>query len=114
MSSDKFIDAKNDEISKWKQMDVFQEVENTGQSLMSTRWICTEKIKGGAIICKARLVARGFEEDDTSLMKNSPTCTKDAFRLLLSLLVLFPYFWYYSYILVLFRYWYFLVTIFSF
>ena len=71
---------------KWSQMDVFDEVENTGQQLISTRWICTEKIKGGKLVCKARLVARGFEEDSTNLQKNSPTCTKDAFRLLVSVL----------------------------
>ena len=64
-------------------MNVFQEVENTGQALMSTRWICTEKIKGGALTCKARLVARGFEEDSTMLKKESPTCGKDSLRIML-------------------------------
>ena len=85
-SSDKFSQAKLDEIAKWNEMNVFQEVDNQGQSVISTRWICTEKVKGGVLTCKARLVARGFEEDASQLLKNSPTCTKDAFRLLLSFL----------------------------
>ena len=47
-SSDKFVDAKNEEIQKWKQMNVFEEVDNARSDglLMSTRWVCTEKIKG--------------------------------------------------------------------
>ena len=87
-SSDKFVDAKQEEIEKWKQMNVFEEIdrESCDESLISTRWVCTEKIKGGRLVCKARLVARGFEEDQTQLTKNSPTCTKDSFRLLLSVL----------------------------
>ena len=62
------------------------EVSNCDFPLMSTRFVCTEKVKGGKIVLKARLVARGFEEDQTQLTKKSPTCTKDSFRLLLSVL----------------------------
>ena len=37
---------------------------------------------------KARLVARGFEEDNLSnIRKDSPTCCKDNFRLTLSIII---------------------------
>ena len=85
VNSDKFVAAKNEELLKWKQMKVFTEVEDTGQSVVSTTWVCTEKLKGGSLVCKARLVARGFEENSSNLTKKSPTCTKDSFRLALLL-----------------------------
>lgn len=85
--SDKFTAAKQDELLKWQQMNVYSEVENKGQELISTTWVCTEKLKGESLVCKARLVARGFEEDSSELIKKSPTCTKDSFRLALSIIV---------------------------
>ena len=45
----------------------------------------TEKLKEGKTITKARLVARGFEENTENLKKNSPTCDKESVRLLLAL-----------------------------
>ena len=56
------IEAKERELQSWRE-NVYKEVENKGQKDISTRWIVTEKIKEGEEICKARLVARGFEED---------------------------------------------------
>ena len=35
---------------------------------------------------KARLVARGFEEDTCSIQKDSPTCTKESIRIALSIM----------------------------
>ena len=86
VTSTKFAEAKKQEMGKWRQMDTYTEEDYNGQPLISSRWICTEKIKGGQLVCKARLVLRGFEEDSSSLQKNSPTCTKDSFRLLLCML----------------------------
>ena len=40
-NSDKFVMAKQEELNKWKQMKVYTEVENHGQNLISTRWVCT-------------------------------------------------------------------------
>lgn len=86
VDSDKFEHAKADELNKWQSMKVYSEVENTGQTSISTRWVCTEKVKGGSVVYKARLVARGFEEDSSHLTKKSPTCSKDSFRLALSII----------------------------
>ena len=63
---------------------VYEEVSYAGQPLISTGWVCTEKMKGGKLVCKARLVARGFEEDSSSLKIESPTCSKDSFRIMLT------------------------------
>ena len=48
------------------------------------RWVVTEKIKEGRRQVKARLVARGFEEDTLKLRKNSPTCHKEGMRVAMS------------------------------
>lgn len=86
VSSSKFAAAKQVELDKWKEMRVYSEVDHCNQDLISTTWVCTEKMKGGSLVCKARLVARGFEEDSSQLSKKSPTCTKDSFRLALSII----------------------------
>ena len=78
----KFHQAKMEELQKWKKMNTYEEVDHCNQKLITTSWVCTEKLKEGALICKARLVARGFEEDSTNLRKDSPTCCKDSLRLM--------------------------------
>ena len=47
---------------------------------MSTKWVFSEKFKEGKRVVKARLVARGFEENTDNLRKDSPTCSKYALR----------------------------------
>lgn len=80
----KFKEAKEEEIRRWRENEVFVEVQDTGQTRVSTRWVCTEKAKKGETIYKARLVARGFEEDSSQLRTDSPTCSKESLRLLLA------------------------------
>ena len=46
------------------------------------RWIITEKFKDSNSLIKARLVARGFEEDSSHLRTDSPTCSRESLRLL--------------------------------
>ena len=82
----RFDEAKKQELQKWKDMDVYTEVDNDGQNYITTRWVCTEKLKGGKMVQKARLVARGFEEDASQLRKDSPTCSKESLRMLLCIL----------------------------
>ena len=76
-------EAKLNELRKWKEHEVYQEVENEGQPLISTRWVCTEKDSGKGKIIKARLVARGSEEDNSNIRRDSPTCCKESLRLAL-------------------------------
>lgn len=50
--------AKEAEIKKFQEYNVYEEVKNTGQSTVSCRWVVTQKDDK----VKARLVARGYEE----------------------------------------------------
>ena len=78
-------EAKEKEMNNWRTNKVFSEVEDTGQEAISTRWVITEKMKDGNGVVKARLVARGFEEEKEDIRKDSPTCTKESVRIALSL-----------------------------
>ena len=80
--------AKIKEIDNWKKNNVYEEVENNGQSVISVRWVITDKIKDGNTVTKARLVARGFEEDMQDNRTDSPTCSKDSFRIAMSLIAM--------------------------
>lgn len=84
-NSEEVMCAKEKEMRNWRDNKVFEEVEDLGQESLSVRWVVTEKFKGGKTVVKARLVARGFEEDTGGLRKDSPTCSKEAVRLALSL-----------------------------
>ena len=76
---------KKEEIEKWKYFQTFEEVPDNGERAITTRWVCTRKIKGDKIVAKARLVARGFEEDSKSFKKDSPTCSKESLRIALTI-----------------------------
>ena len=82
----RFLAEKSDEMQKWRDMDVYEEVKNVGQPWISSRWVLTEKMKGGAMVRKARLCVRGCEEDQSQMKTDSPTCQKESLRLLLCVL----------------------------
>ena len=46
---------------------MYEIVPDEGQSTISTKWIISEKVKGGEVITKARLVAHGFEDRQSYL-----------------------------------------------
>ena len=78
--------AKEAEIKSWSDNEVFVRVPNDGQRTISVRWVITEKaVNNGQSTVKARLVARGFEEDTSTLQKDSPTCSKESIRILVAL-----------------------------
>ena len=72
------------DIEKLVQFDTYEEVNDNGQRVLSTRWVITNK--NGQT--KARLVVRGFEEKDLEIPRDSPTVGKRAMRLLISIAVL--------------------------
>ena len=84
-SGEECLEEKRKEIRNWIDNEVFEEVEDQGQKSISTRWIITQKVKAGATVLKARLVARGFEEELCDVPVDSPTCSKEAFRVALSI-----------------------------
>ena len=82
------IEAKEKELQSWRENNVFEEVEDVGQKAISTRWIVTEKVKVGKKICKARLVARGFEEEMAEWEKDAPTCNAETLKFCLTVMKL--------------------------
>ena len=64
---------------------VFEPVQYVGQQIVSSRWVTTEKINNGKKVVKFD-VARRFDEDSSNILKDSPTCTKESMRLILTLL----------------------------
>ena len=75
------VDAKDRELVNLANNKVFKVVPFVNQVTVSSRWVITEKYKSGKKIIKARLVARGFEEDTSRLRKDSPTCSRECLRL---------------------------------
>ena len=82
------VEAKEKELQSWRENSVFEEVEDMGQKAISTRWIVTEKVKGVENICKARLVARGFEEEMEEWEKDAPTCNAKTLKFCLTVIKL--------------------------
>ena len=83
---EKIEEAKKSELDKWKEEEVFQEVEDKGQERLSTTWVVTTKVKNEEEVTKARLVIRGYEETEQA-RSDSPTCSKESIRLLISIAV---------------------------
>ena len=70
--------AKNEELQKLKDFNVYSEEEFYGQKCISTRWVIVKKGER----FKARLVARGFQEDQSEEIRvDSPTVGKAAMRI---------------------------------
>ena len=78
-------DAKMTELKNWIAERVYIEVQDEGQQYMTARWVVTPKLIDGSWVTKARLVARGYEEDSSKFRSDSPTCMKESIRILLSL-----------------------------
>ena len=56
----------------------------SSQRVISVRWVITDRVKNGSLATKARLVARGFEEVDTEMRKDSPTCSRESIFILIT------------------------------
>ena len=81
-------EAKQRELTSWRQEEVYKEVPNEGQKTISTRWVITPKVINGVMSTKARLVARGFEEKEEQIIRSdSPTCLRESVRLFFSIAV---------------------------
>jgi len=79
------IAAKEAELENWKATEAVDTVDDTGQKLISTRWVVTEKeFAPGQFKPKARLVVRGFEETN-EVQVDAPTASKAALRTVLAI-----------------------------
>ena len=79
-SSPAALMAKKTELEKLKHYNIYEEVCDNGQPRISTRFVMTKK--GDQV--RARLVARGYEED-TYTQSDSPTVSKAAMRTCLTI-----------------------------
>ena len=87
LQHDQFDTAKQAELQSWKDHNVYEVVPHTQQKCMSLRWVCSLKsTNDGSVKPKARLVARGFEEQTDNIEKESPTCAKDLLRVMTSII----------------------------
>ena len=82
-NSSEVANAKEEELRNWIRNKVFEEVEDNGQRTISVRWVITEKGLEEKLETKARLVARGFEEQTAHLQKDAPTCAREVVRLVI-------------------------------
>ena len=86
---DRYAKAKVLELDNWNSHDVFEEVPDYGQKALTTCWVCTSKTVGSKTGFKARLVARGFEEQNlTEIERDSPTCSRESQRLVLAIVAI--------------------------
>ena len=74
--------AKKAELKNLEDYATFQEVEDVGQDRISSRWVVTmkEDHDGQKTKFKARLVARGFQEQEQTLC-DSPTVLRESNKL---------------------------------
>ena len=82
---DEYATEKQAELSSWISNKVYEEVsiqELDARKVITSTWVC----KQSGETKKARLVARGFLEDTTSIIRDSPTCCKESLRLLLAII----------------------------
>lgn len=82
---EKVKEAMEKELESLKNFGTFEEVRDTGMKTLSMRWVVVEKGTG----YKARLVCRGFEEEDDGLETDSPTVEKSSVRIFLGLAAMF-------------------------
>ena len=76
-----YENAKKLELEKWVEMGVYDVVEDTGQHYVTVKWVLSEKIVEGEKKKKARLVARGYEDDLNGAATDSPTINKESLRI---------------------------------
>ena len=77
--------AKEKEFKNWRDNDVYCEVEDEGQNTVSCRWVIETKKIDGLDVTKARLVARGFEDNEAKgRRKDLPSCSKESLRITLA------------------------------
>ena len=90
VDNEDFSDAKDAELISWKRNNAYvivqkSEIPHQHQKFLSGRWVLTMKKSGeGNMIPKARYVVRGFEEDTSNIVSDSPTCSKDSLRALIT------------------------------
>ena len=61
-------------------------VDNCNEKFIDLIWVFSEKYINGELNVKTRLVAKGFREDNSDILSNSPTCSKENMCLVLNII----------------------------
>ena len=86
-SKELIIKAKERELQSWINREVYNEVDDTGQQKITTKWVMTKKEIEGKPGIKARLVARGYEDEDNDIVRSdSPTVSREGIRFTLAII----------------------------
>ena len=78
-------EAKEEELQKFLDFEVYSECIDEGQPRLGTNWVLTEKVTDEGTKVKARLTVRGDQEDSDQFRKDSPTIRKSNIKVLLSI-----------------------------
>ena len=70
------LEAKLKELTQWNKEAVYDEINDNGQECISLRWVIMEKVNNGSKFVKARLCARGFEQEQ-NFRTDSPSCSRE-------------------------------------
>ena len=75
------VEAKEPEINNLKDFDTFVEVYDEGQKTVGSRWVITRKEEhdGQKTACKARIMAKGFHEEEKP-QADSPTAMRESVK----------------------------------
>ena len=84
--------AKLDELNKWKTHTVYDAVDNCNEKFIDLRWDFSEKYINGELNVEA-WPAKGFQEDNSDILSNSPTCSKESMRLVLNIITSSKWLW---------------------
>ena len=80
------IEAKESEITNFNRFEAYEEVDDIGQTRITSRWVVTEKEAhdGMKKRIKARLVVRGFQEEEDP-RSDSPTLAKESLKTMMAI-----------------------------
>ena len=83
MNSEDLLNALLEELKKWRDNDVYEQITFQRQSCITLRWFNKYKMINGQKKIRSRLVARSFEENQEVPWTDSPTRAKETLRILL-------------------------------
>ena len=83
LNSEDLLNARLEELKKWRDNDIYEQITFQRHSCITLRWVNTYKMINGQNKIKSRLVARGFEENQEVPWTDSPICAKETLRILL-------------------------------
>ena len=79
-------EAKINDLKNWADNEVYEIIHDGGQQTVSVKWVITQKTEKNVLKVKARLVARGFEEEG-EIRNELPISMKKSIRVALSVMV---------------------------